>query len=381
MKTIREYERIFADECPQFDELSRFADASEFLSLGWKYVQAKNYVGVIRLPSGYQIEILPKIAGDEDKLRGLVVEMLRTLKGFTGKKFLDADLNTSRVNLYEIFIRAYLEMVLELVKRGLRSSYTVHEENLNYFKGKLLVKENLRQNIAHREKFFVAFDEYNLDRAEHRLIKATLLKIVRTTKENFRLANKLLSDFDSVTQSVNYRKDFAKVSIDRTNRDYKAIMKWTEIFLRGESFTSFAGNARATAILFPMERLFEAYVTEHIKKNFSDLFTVKTQVKEKFLFDEPTNTFGLRPDIILEGSNERIIFDAKWKFTPSEDDMYQMFAYAKRYGAKKIFLLCPPQADENTFYRAEDFSVKIHAIDLFKINESTKKLLAELTRS
>ena len=106
-------------------------------------------------------------------------------------------------------------------------------------------------------------------------------------------------------------------------------MKWTEIFLRGESFTSFAGKSRAMALLFPMEKLFEAYVAENVKKYFSERFTVKIQAQEKFLFDEPRK-FGLKPDIILENDDERIILDTKWKLEPTESDMYQMFAYAKR---------------------------------------------------
>ena len=49
MMTVREYEKIFADECAAFDELSKFVEAGEFLSLGWQrnrgaFVQAKNFV-------------------------------------------------------------------------------------------------------------------------------------------------------------------------------------------------------------------------------------------------------------------------------------------------------------------------------------------------
>ena len=91
MKTIREFEKIFADDCAHFDELSKFVEAGEFLSLGWQrnggaFVQAKNFVGVIRLPGGFQVEILPKLDAPEEKLRGLVVEMIRALKNFAGKK-------------------------------------------------------------------------------------------------------------------------------------------------------------------------------------------------------------------------------------------------------------------------------------------------------
>ena len=365
---VREYEKIFPDDCPNFDELRNFAETSEFFNLSWRYVQAKSYVGVIRLPSGFQIEILPKLNAPNEKLRGLVVEMLRTMKDFSCKKFLDAELDTARLDLYEIFISEYLKMVSDLVKRGLKSSYVRNEDNLNVFKGKLLINENLRRNFAHREKFFVTYDEYSIDRPEHRLIKAVLFKLLHSTRDNknFRLASRLLGDFDSVAASFNYRKDFAAISIDRTNREYQTVMNWTKIFLRGESFMPFIGQSAALALLFDMNKLFEAYVAEHIKKYFSDKFTVKIQAQEKYLFDEP-RSFGLKPDIIIEG-DEKIILDTKWKFEISAGDMYQMFAYAKKYGAKKIFLLCPlqPQVKE-TFYRAEDFQVQVVGVDLFNM--------------
>ena len=384
--TVREYQKIFPVDCPKFDELVKFAekfkpedanDVLNFVRIGFErggyFVQLKNYVGVIRLPNGFQIEILPKLSADEKNLRGLVVNMLRTLKNFSGKNFLEADLQTSRLPLYEIFIRQYLETLSELVKRGLKSSYILREENLRVFKGKLLIGRHLRKNFAHREKFFVAFDEYNINRPEHRLIKSTLEKLLRTTgdRENFRTANRLLADFDSVDASTNFAKDFAAVSIDRQNRGYENIMAWTKIFLSNKSFTSFAGASQAQAVLFPMETLFEAYVAAHVRKNFCDRFTVTTQAQKNFLFDDP-RAYKLKPDILLTG-DETIIMDTKWKLKVSEADMYQMFAYAKRYGAAKIFLLCPPATDK-IFYRAEDFNVTIFPVDLFDMNASMKNL-------
>ena len=360
--TIHEYEKIYSDDCPHFDELAKFAEASDFLTLSWRYVQAKNFVGVIRLPSGFQIEILPKIYAPDDKLRGLVVEMLRTLKNFAGKNFLNASLDTARLDLYEIFIKIYLEMVAELVKRGLKSSYIVREDNLNFFKGKLMINRHVRENFAHCEKFFTAFDEYSLNCAEHRLIKAALSKL----RQN-KLARRLLTAFDSVEPSKNYHKDFAAISIDKTNREYKAVMNWTRKILSGKSFTPFIGKSEAVALLFPMEKLFEAFVAAHAKKIFSDRFSVRTQVRENFLFDEP-KAFALKPDILLENADEKIILDTKWKLEISPADMYQMFAYAKRYAAKKIFLLCPPDVDKNFFSAVDGFNVTIYPVDLFNMD-------------
>lgn len=378
MMTIREYEKIFSADCPHFDELAKFAQASGFLSLSWRYVQAKNYVGVICLSSDFQIEILPKLDAPDDKLRGLVVEMLRTCKDLPGKKFFNASLDTARLELHEIFISVYLETVSELIKHGLKSSYVVNEDNMNFFKGKLLVNENFRRNFAHREKFFVAYDEYGIDCPEHRLIKATLIKILRTThdQKNFRLTTQLLADFDSIPQSDNFAKDFSRLTHDRNNRTYEFLMAWTKIFLRGKSFTSFAGKHEAQALLFPMEKLFEDFIAEHVKKIFSDRFSVRTQIRENFLFDAPSNRYSLKPDILLESPDEKIILDTKWKLKISEDDMYQMFAYAKRYGAKKIFIICPPSDDDGNFFRsnADNLSVKIFRVDLFNVSTSLNKL-------
>ena len=393
--TVREYEKIFTDKlgAKNFDELVKFAenykpkeanDVLDFVRLGFErgngyFVQLKNYVGVIRLPNGFQIEILPKIYGgdgDEQLLRGLVVNMLRTLKNFSGKNFLDADLQTSRLPLYEIFIRQYLESVSELVKRGLKSSYVLREENLRVFKSKLLIGQHVQKNFAHREKFFVAFDEYSLNRPEHRLIKATLNKLSRTTgdRENFRRANRLLTDFDSIDVSTNFAKDFSAVTIDRQNRGYESVMAWTKIFLSNKSFTAFAGASQAQAVLFPMETLFETYVAHHVRKNFSDRFTVTTQAQKKYLFDTP-KSYKLKPDILLTG-DETIIMDTKWKFSVTEADMYQMFAYSKRYSASKIVLLCPPSDENEKFYRSneENFSVRTFFVDLFDINASMNRL-------
>ncbi|MBR2518259.1 MAG: hypothetical protein IKE46_00510, partial [Selenomonadaceae bacterium] len=97
-----------------------------------------------------------------------------------------------------------------------------------------------------------------------------------------------------------------------------------------------------------------------------------TQARKKFLFDEP-KSFLLMPDILLEG-DETIIMDTKWKREVSQADMYQMFAYAKKYSTQKIFLLCPPDESKNILYRTENLAVQIFHVDLFDINESITNL-------
>lgn len=237
-------------------------------------VKVNNYVGLIQLKSGYKIEILPKIDfiddKDKNKTKKIFLKMLRSLKDFLGKNFKNADLKISKMNLYEIFISMYLNDVRALVKNGLKSTYVVKEDNIKFYKGKLQVSQHIKMNLAHKEKFYMTYDEFLIDRAENKLVKATLLKLQKLTSssQNSKEIRQLLTAFELVDASTNYEKDFSKVSIDRNTKDYTNLIKWSKVFLFNKSFTSFSGPASARAILFPMEKIFESYVAEQVRKNF-----------------------------------------------------------------------------------------------------------------
>ncbi len=170
------------------------ADALEFMRIGYRrnvgdIVSFNNYVGLVQLPGGLQIEILPKVdfgndIDDVDRTKRVFLKMLRSLKDFDGKVFGDANLNADRMNLYEIFINMYLGEVRHLVKKGIKSAYVGQEDNLKYYKGKLLVNEHIKSNLVHKERFFVGYDEFNLNRPENRLVKSTLLKLQKQTNSS-----------------------------------------------------------------------------------------------------------------------------------------------------------------------------------------------------
>ena len=356
-----------------FDDLMTFvreytsdeeqADALEFMKIGYKrnagdIISFNNYVGMIQLPSGMQIEILPKIDlgdGDIDDLRTkkVFLKMLRTMKDFEGKVFSDANLNVDRMNLYEIFINMYLQEVRQLVKKGIKSAYVGQEDNLNYFKGKLLVNNHIRTNLVHKERFFVAYDEFHPNRPENKLIKSTLLKLQKLTKssENSREIYRLLTFFEMADVSTNYEKDFSKVVIDRNTKDYALLMQWSKIFLMNQSFTTFSGQQDSKAILFPMESVYESFVARQLKKTMVPRgWEVSTQDKGYYLFEEPKRQFALRPDIVLHDGDRCVVLDTKWKalidnprcnYGISQGDMYQMYAYSKKYMTSEIWLLYP----------------------------------------
>ena len=358
----------------QFENLEMFihefsgseenADALDFMRIDYRRnvgdrITIKNYVGLIQMKDGFQVQILPKIAfGDEEdsgnaKTKRVFLRMLRSMKDFPSKIFNDASLKVEQMNLYEIFINMYLQEVRHLVKRGIKSAYVSQEDNLRYYKGKLLVGQHLRANLVHKERFYVGYEEFLSNRPENRLVKSTLEKLQKITSsaENSKEIRQLLTAFELVESSTNYQKDFSKVVIDRNTKDYEMLMQWSKVFLMNKSFTTFSGSTTSRALLFPMESVYESYVSQQMKKVFRpDGWDISTQDKGHYLFMNPRKKFALRPDIVLTKDDHTIILDTKWKnlinnekknYGISQSDMYQMYAYSKKYKTSEIWLLYP----------------------------------------
>ncbi len=384
---VTEYQKIVSDEhvsesgdgyvvipSKAFSELVAFVkdyennndyDSLDFFSLGHNhhlgdYVSSKNYVGLIELKSSCQIQILPKLELGESvtETKHVFRNMLSSMKDFPAKISESAALKDEDMSLYEVFIRMYVSNVQKLLKRGLKSNYASLEENHNKVKGKILINEHIKANIAHKERFYVKYDEYQINRPENRIIKTTLLKLLSiTSSEKTKTSiQQLLPSFDEVEVSYNYEKDFSQVVLDRNMYGYKELIRWSKVFLFDKSFISFSGENEARALLFPMEKLFESFVAHELSRAIESEWKLSTQDQRFYLFDDP-GIFKLRPDLVLSrDDNKIVVMDTKWKklipnerknYGISQADMYQMYAYSKKYQASDIWVLYPETPEMN----------------------------------
>lgn len=385
----------------EFDCTDDSSDALKFMRIGYKrnignVVSIKNYVGLIQMKNGYRVQILPKIdfgkvEDGNTQTKKVFLKMLQSMKDFPSKVFNDAAMNIDKMNLYEIFINMYIQEVRQLVKRGIRSNYVQQEDNQGYFKGKLLVNKHIKANLSHKERFYVLFDEFHPNGPENRLVKATLEKLQKLTgsTKNSKEIRQLLTAFEAVDSSANYEKDFSKVVINRNTENYEILIKWSKVFLMNKSFTTFTGSTNSRALLFPMESVYESYVAKQMKKVFCpDGWDVHTQDRGHYLFTEPKKQFALRPDIVIRKDNRTIILDTKWKrlyenernnYGISQEDMYQMYAYSKKYETSEVWLLYPINEDMRDhppieFYSGDNTYVRLFFVDVANIENSLKEL-------
>ncbi len=263
-------------------------------------ITAKNYVGVIAMPDGTVIEVLPKISNSSkvEESQKLLLAMFKTVKDLPFKTFNMAHLNVERIRIFEVFISMFINEVKLLVQKGLKSDYVLHQDNERFLKGKLLFQNHLKHNLAHKERFFVEYHLYDINRSENRIIKTALLYLFRfsNSAKNKKDLHALLNVFDEVQASMNVDADFEKCSNGRDMRAYEQVLRWCEVFLRGNSFINAKGDKLATALLFPMEQLFESYVAEHLRKALVPKnYEVRIQERKYHLFKD---IFRLKPDIV-----------------------------------------------------------------------------------
>ena len=345
-----------------------------------KVLQAQNYVGVIQTKDGTTIEILPKIKNaTTEKSKDILIKMLKTLKNSPFKNLSVANLKSSKIPLFEIFISMFLEELTVLVRNGIKSDYISKEENLKFLKGKLKISEQIKYNTIHKERFFIQYEEFISNRVENRIIKTTLQFLYNKSKlnKNQQRIREFLFVFDEIEISHNIKTDFSKIKLNRQMKDYEQVLLWCKTFLFENSFSPYKGNDIAFALLFDMNLLFESFVYSYLKKssNFQD---IKSQDRTHHLaYENGIGRFRLKPDIVINGG--KIIADTKWKILSEDkayngvlqDDMYQLYAYGTKYNnCEKIYLIYPFNEliikNSYNYFKNKELKLDILFFDVYK---------------
>lgn len=406
--TVYEYARLYRDERTamsgqnlllsekQFDFLKELilsdeSDHNKLFRYGFErrreVLVCQNYVGVVCLPDGDQIEILPKThrhAFNQSEMspesiginRKNLVKMLQATRYLPFKSASAASLDVARMPLLDVFIHLFLMEVNQLVKRGIARHYQPQEENIAYLKGKLLVSQQVKNNLVNKHRHYMSYDELSENRAENRLIRSALqwaVKRVQGATEH--LCQELLFHFSSIPCSRAIINDMNAWQTGRNLRHYDSLRPWLEMIFSGYSPTSVEGPKRMLSILFPMEKVFEDFVAQKLKKQLPEC-QIKTQVSSRSLLThmprgvyENKPLFQLRPDLHIKHEGRVIIADTKWKlidenlpkkkYKISESDIYQMLAYNQTYQkdeevAAEIWLIYPKSEKFNQ--RLPDFT-------------------------
>ena len=251
--TVREHEKLENDPALTKQDMTDLeAVARKVLKRKDGDLAASNYVGVITTKRGVVVEILPKIdlGGEADpgyeKTRRTFLRMLRCWRGLSEALPESAIRAMPRFPMLDVFVRRFLAETSELARAGLARRYIPVEENLPYLRGRLLLHDQLRENLTNEARFFVAHDELSINRPANRLIHSTLLRLAPglRSEENRMLLRQLTAAFADVPQATDARADWEKHHVDRSMNLYGPVMQWVGLVPVQQGTDNVRGSAR-----------------------------------------------------------------------------------------------------------------------------------------
>ncbi|MGN0585882.1 MAG: hypothetical protein ACI4JF_01235 [Oscillospiraceae bacterium] len=275
-----------------FERLQDFTESNQFpvmreivLEDGSIALKPARYAGIITLKDGTQIELMPQICLDRDEnaveSKKTLLYMLDSMVEIPVRHVDELYFKKEQLNIFEICVRMFTDEVLNVVRNGLKQTYVPYRGNEMFVKGKTIYSEHAKKNFAHKEKFFVEYDVFSINRAENRLLKTTLSKLYKlsTNTLNKKRISMLLTSLDGVDFSPNIFRDFKASVEDRSMSKYFNAMKWCRLFLLNRGTTTFfAGGKVAYAMLFPIDKLFCGCFASSLRRQLN---------REKYYFMTP----------------------------------------------------------------------------------------------
>ena len=354
---------------------------------GHHTIKWAQYCGVIQLDD-LTLEILPKIYGKESDpgaCRLALVKMLEKARLLQSHRIGQADIHVQRHTLLDVFILQFCDELQQQLVQGKIREYVSREENLPVVRGRLLVSQQFKYNLAHRERLFCRYDELSEDILLNRIIRYTLRLLLPMSKSGVarKAVTEQLMAFDGVEDEVITLEAFNRLNQNRHTNRYQNIIAQCRMFIAGLSPDVFHGKAQACSLLFDMNKLFESWVAAMLRKPaWQQGLKLREQGPRKYLAyreDLGRDVFQMKPDIALLNHANEVVFiaDAKWKLLNAEEaklgiaqpDLYQLQAYASRYGVSTLALYFPAQRGLQECHRLQiqgrlPCTVVVYAVDV-----------------
>jgi len=373
--SFREYERIrvvptlsalderalSVNELQILEQLGKRMDIPIIEHLSHSWIRPRQYVGAIQLPTR-MLEFLPKVesdAADKESLplvRHNLLKMLLVAYDLDGASTGKAALAEHSGGWLDLMIRLFAGAMAEQIRRGLVKLYREAEEDLPAVRGRILIDEQLRRNLVHRERTACAFDEFDENHALNQLFRAALMRMLRVagTHATQQAIRELLPAFEAVADVQPSLAWLDRVGLDRMSERYDVCLQLAKLFLQGATTDLYAGAQDSFALLFDMNEVFERYIGKVMRRALrpEGNEVLLQHAKYHLVRDvrENRRLFQLRPDMVVMAKGaSRCIVDTKWKrlqaaerkLGVAQPDLYQMLAYSERYGCEAVLLLYP----------------------------------------
>lgn len=342
-----------------YNEDENREEVQHFLQFLHKATQLKSnkYVGVIHFEN-QTINLLPKIFYDsskevlEEDLKVINSHVLWWLSYCRKLKFpnYQTALNNEQADFFEILIYLFSKYTKELLNSSIYQKYIEIESELSFVKGRIDFNNYITNNLSRgrNHKLSCVYDSFEMDNNFNQCIKkvAKLLMSASKDYQNKRNLNDILFLLDDVSDVTIGADECKRILFNPMFSSFETVRDYCVLFLENSISFNYKNSLKVFAFLLPMEYVFEDFIFGFIDREIDGITPLK---KEKELDQE--FKFKLKPDYVLKTINTQFIADAKYKMVYndgkdakngiSQNDLYQMIAYAIRFNTPNIKLFYP----------------------------------------
>jgi len=322
-------------------------------------LKSNKYVGVIHY-EGNKINLLPKIFFDSEKeyqtneVNQIQNHILWWLSYCRKIKFpnYQAALGSAKSDFFEVLIYLFSKYTRELLNSSIYQQYEEVNRELSFIKGRLNTNEYLNESLSKGKwhKLNCTYDAFVFDNEFNRIIKyvTTLLFNVTSSQDSKKNLREILFILDEVSDARATAEQCSRISFNPMFGEFETVRDYCQLFLTNCISFDYKNDLKLFAFLLPMEYVFEDFIFGFIDKELEKV-TAKAQRSDTYL--DEGKAFNLKPDLWLKTDHKSLIADTKYKIVYSDEkdpkkgisqnDLYQMLAYAVRFEVDEIILFYP----------------------------------------
>lgn len=298
----------------------------------------------------------------------------------------------------ELYARVLAVGLPILIRGGLLKDYIRMEERSNVIKGKIDVNATLKQNTLIQKKLAIMYDEFSEDILFNQIIKATLVRITRSSELNRKVRRELyglLPYFSNVSDVELNVSLWKQVRYNRRNIRYQFILDICR-YLHEELLLDDSATTNMTKDIIDDRRLaslYEKFLYAFYKKE-SPYRVSSPHIKWNVDDGMDDALPNMETDLVLQHGDRTLIIDAKLysenmsvRFEGGEakqlsHNLYQLFTYLHNWPEEEkdeilagMLLYAKTRADMQPghLYKIKGKQIFIEAVDLDQEFSNIKK--------
>ena len=331
-------------------------------------IRTENDVGVIEFEN-FVLRVKPKFVKFENF--GKLIDFTNKLKD----QSFDNEIKFEGVykEPIQIIINNFLETTQKLIHNGLYRSYVEHQEDVSFLRGKLVMKQQILNDLKFNMKFNCEFDEFTSNNLENQIILYTLklCKLLTKFPQKKKFIQKLIHQIDSQINDKRITiQDFRKIAYTRLNVKYAKPHHLAKLIIKNIGMQNL--NYQKTKFITPFF-VDMPYVWEHFLENlFTNYYDKKIRIEKQDHHDAwliNDKYHKIKPDLIFY-KNGKIssIIDAKYmrELAIGGKEMYQIAFYLNHLRRSTGYAILPyeDKQDYDIEVPLQNISIKVKHVPI-----------------